>query len=160
MPACGSTPTFSTEAKGDIKFDELHHFCVLRLFLVTSCTNLLLYLAKLTKIAMQNLFQGYRTAIKPSICCFIYRSDNAVRDEVERNFCIKRGWRLGRFLSDSKTSIASTGGSLVELCEGHKRHIFVDFSILTSIRVRKFDEANKNLNLTRGVVYRMHETKE
>lgn len=155
MPACGSTPTFSTEAKGDIKFDELHHFCVLRLFLVTSCTNLLLYLAKLTKIAMQNLFQGYRTGIKPSIC-----SDNAVRDEVERNFCIKRGWRLGRFLSDSKTSIASTGGSLVELCEGHKRHIFVDFSILTSIRDRKFDEANKNLNLTRGIVYRMHETKE
>lgn len=155
MPACGSTPTFSTEAKGDIKFDELHHFYVLRLFLVTSCTNLLLYLAKLTKIAMQNLFQGYRTGIKPSIC-----SDNAVRDEVERNFCIKRGWRLGRFLSDSKTSIASTGGSLVELCEGHKRHIFVDFSILTSIRDRKFDEANKNLNLTRGIVYRMHETKE
>lgn len=157
MPACGSTPTFSTEAKGDIKFDELHHFHVLRLFLVTSCTNLLLYLAKLIKIAMQILFQGCRAGIKPSICCFIYRSDNAVRDEVGRDFC---GWRLGRFLSDSKTSIAGTGGSLVELCEGHKRHIFVDFSILTSIRVRKFDEANKNLNLTRGIVYRMHETKE
>lgn len=39
-------------------------------------------------------------------------------------------------------------------------HIFVDFSILTSMRVRRFDEANKNLNLIRGIVYRMHETKE
>lgn len=159
MPACGSTPTFSTEAKGDIKFDELHHFYVLRLFLVTSCTNLLLYLAKLTKIAMQSLFQGYRTRIKPSICCFIYRSDKCGTWWSWTRFLYKT-WMATRFLSDSKTSIASAGGSLVELCEGHKRHIFVDFSILTSIRVRKFDEANKNLNLTRGVVYRMHETKE